>query len=82
MLKPHEIEPTWTDAARKLLLGKKITGIRYITEKEAEGLGWDRRPIALELDSGIIIFPSQDDEGNGPGALFTTDKTLNTIPVI
>lgn len=27
-------------------------------------------PVALLMEDGTYIYPSQDDEGNGPGALF------------
>ena len=76
------IEKKWTDIAKKQLLGRKIVTVRYLTEKEASEMGWDMRGIVLELDDGNLIFPSQDDEGNGAGALFTNDKVNGTIPVI
>jgi hypothetical protein len=75
-------EITWTEIAREQLLGKKIVGVRYMTKEEADQLGWDNRPIVLLLDDGIAIYPSQDDEGNGPGALFTNNETNSVIPVL
>jgi hypothetical protein len=32
----------------------------------------------LVLDDGSIIYPSQDEEGNGPGSFFAMDKELET----
>jgi hypothetical protein len=75
-------EITWTEIAREQLLGKKIIGVRYMTKEEADQLGWDNRPIVLLLDDGNTIYPSQDDEGNGPGALFTNNETNSVIPVL
>jgi hypothetical protein len=47
-----------------------------------KGLYWFERGIVLELDDGTSIFPSRDDEGNGPGALFTNHDALPVVPVI
>jgi hypothetical protein len=51
----------------------RITNIRSMTKEEMEAEGWDDHrgaPTVLELDDGSIMYPSMDDEGNGPGALF------------
>ena len=72
----------WTDKAAALLVGRTITEVRYLTDAERKGLGWHGRPIAIRLDDGTWLWPSSDDEGNNAGALFTTDTTLMTIPVI
>ena len=53
--------------------GRTIKKVRPMTTEEIEREGWDTprdEPIALELDDDSIIYPSQDEEGNGPGALF------------
>jgi hypothetical protein len=82
-MKPiKDIEKHWTKIASDQLLGRKIVGVRYISEDERRSLMWDRRCIAIVLDDGNTAFPSMDDEGNGPGALFTTNKTNGTLPVI
>ena len=55
----------------------KIVKIREMTKKEADVEGWDLRHNGcrvLVLDNGIKLYASQDYEGNGPGALFFTDK--------
>ena len=36
----------------------------------------------MQLDDGNLVYPSQDDEGNGAGALFTNDKKNPTLPVL
>ena len=76
-------EKRWTDYAKKHLLNRKITAVRYLTKDEAEGLGWYQRSLLLQLDNGTIIFMSKDDEGNDGGALFgqSEDGEL-TFPVI
>ena len=79
---PENIENTWTDIAKKQLEGKKIVKVRYISEEEMEALGWYSRCVVMELDDGNLVFPSQDDEGNGAGALFTNDKQNSVLPVL
>jgi hypothetical protein len=80
-------DPTthWTKEARKHLVGRRITDVRYLSEVESHALGWDgARSLVLVLDNGALFFPSQDDEGNGPGALFgqDTDNGEITLPVL
>lgn len=56
------------------LTGQTIKRVRRMTKKEAERQGWtlgmDGPPIVIELSSGLLLFPSQDPESNGPGCLF------------
>ena len=59
------------------LEGAKIVKIREMTKKEADNEYWDLSHNGcrvLVLDNGIKLYASQDYEGNGPGALFFTDK--------
>jgi hypothetical protein len=75
-------EEKWLIRINKLLKGKKILSVRYMTATEATELGWNQRAIAIHLDDGTIIFPSSDDEGNEAGSLFTTDEQTPIIHVI
>lgn len=43
---------------------------------------WGGRAVVLELDNGLLVYPACDPEGNGPGALFTTDPADGVIPPI
>lgn len=57
------------------LVGRKIVEIRAMTGEELNGEGWEAPqpffPVTcLILDDGQMLYPAQDDEGNGPGALF------------
>ena len=54
------------------LIGKTIVKVRPMTQKEAteEGFESPQGTAVLELSDGSTIFASQDEEGNGPGALF------------
>jgi hypothetical protein len=72
----------WCDVAKKLLLNRKIVGVRYLLDEEMEMLGWDQRSIVLILDDGNMIFPSSDDEGNQAGALFTNNPDQPTLPTL
>ena len=72
----------WGAKATALLVGKTIAGVRYLTDKEREGLGWSKRSLVLILNDGTYLWPSADDEGNNAGSFFTTDSNLLTIPTI
>jgi hypothetical protein len=72
----------WIDEAKKQLLNRKIVDVRYLTIEEMEDLGWHERCVVMILDNGNMIYPSQDDEGNGAGALFTCDPNQPTLPVL
>jgi len=55
------------------IIGRKIVDVIALSKSIVEEEGWEDTPypcIGLLLDDGNIIYPSQDSEGNGPGALF------------
>lgn len=57
------------------IVGRRIVEVRPMTRAEMEAEGWGFSayhgpPVALVLDDGTRLYPSRDDEGNGPGALF------------
>ena len=76
-----DLENKWTTDIAALLVGKKITKVRYMSETERDQIGWDARPIVIILDDGTALYPSQDDEGNNAGSIFTNSESLPTIPV-
>ncbi|WP_254824871.1 hypothetical protein [Haloglomus halophilum] len=57
--------------------GQRIVAIREMTPAELDREGWITQHgssiPAIELESGILLYPSADPEGNGPGALFGID---------
>ena len=65
-----EIVEQWIERAEKLLLGRKIVKIEYMSEEEIKDAGWYSSPICLQLDDGSWIYPQRDDEGNDGGALY------------
>ena len=77
-----KLEIQWIQRISKLLVGKKIVKVEYMNQADAEEQGWYKRPIQIRLEDGTWLTPSQDDEGNDGGALFTSDEDLPTIPVI
>ena len=77
-----DTEKRWTEIASNLLLGRKIVLVRYLTNEEMEDMGWHCRCVVIQLDDGTLILPSSDDEGNSAGALFTSNKEHDTLPVI
>ena len=53
--------------------GHTITNIRRISDDELEHEGWEdnhKTAFVLELDNGVRIYASSDDDGNSPGTLF------------
>jgi hypothetical protein len=78
----ESLKDSWATKVEKLLVGKKIVAVRYMTADEQEEHGWYHSAIVIQLDDGTVIYPSQDDEGNDAGALFTTNDDLPIIPVI
>jgi hypothetical protein len=77
----EELEKAWVEDTKKVLLGKKIIGVGYLPKKFQKEWGWYNRPIVLRFDDNHFIYPSMDDEGNDGGALFTSYKELDVIPV-
>jgi hypothetical protein len=81
-LNKSELWTQWTERAAKELVGRKIVSVRYMSQQEIEASMGGRSGIVLVLDDGTELLPAQDDEGNGPGALFTNIENLPIIPVI
>lgn len=77
-----ELRKVWADRATKHLLGKTIAHVRYLSDEERDAMGWYSSALVIFFTDGSHIFPSQDDEGNDAGALFTSFDDLDTIPVI
>ena len=73
----------WNKTANKLLLGKKIIKVEYMSSEEADKGMWYSRPVRIILDDGTNILPMSDDEGNDGGALWLGNKDLDTcLPVL
>lgn len=80
----EEIETYWVGECEKVLKGRTIVEVRYLTNDEMELMGWYKRPMCFELDNGTLCIPSMDDEGNDGGSLFyqQKDNELDVLPVI
>jgi len=61
------------------LIGKNIINIREMTKKELDFEGWDSTTMLIELEGGIKLYPSRDEEGNGGGCIFGKDKDIAFI---
>jgi hypothetical protein len=57
--------------------GHTIVEVRPMTRAELKKEGWETGrhlpPTVLVLDNGTKLYPSRDEEGNGPGAMFGAD---------
>jgi hypothetical protein len=72
----------WEKIAQEMLVGRTIVKVDYLPDQSQSVLGWHRGCVCLQLDNGLFIFPARDDEGNGPGALFTSSDVQPVLPVI
>jgi hypothetical protein len=79
-----EARKRWTAEAKKHLLGHKIIGVRWMTDREQKSFGWSYAAVVLLLDNGTLLWPSTDDEGNNAGALFGISQSGEdiTLPVL
>lgn len=59
----------WEQLAKKVLLGKKIVMVRYMTQAEMDETGFQNLGLIMELDDGTIIWPTSDNDGTNSGAL-------------
>ena len=75
-------EQRWTKSVSDLLLSKTIVEVAFMTDAEMRNHGWSSRAVMFRLSTGEWVYPSQDDEGNVPGSLFTTNQQLSTIPAL
>jgi hypothetical protein len=75
-----EVELACEKDAQKIV-GKTIKAVRYMTKKEADEMGWYKRPIVILFTDGSHMFPSTDDEGNDGGALFGLDENGKNMDI-
>jgi hypothetical protein len=64
---------------RDPILGMRIVAARKMSDAEYKSEYWDvdnlgERPTVLLLENGVKLYPSRDEEGNGPGSLFGVIK--------
>jgi len=51
--------------------GLTIVKSRPMTREELLTEGWeDEKAVVLELSDGSLLYPSRDEEANGPGVFF------------
>jgi hypothetical protein len=71
----------WEAKAAKLLVGRTIVEVRYLTPREVEGLGWHHSGLVLGFDDKSILIVSCDDEGNDAGAALYQSETADGDPI-
>lgn len=72
-------EAYWTAEARKLLVGRKITDVSYMSNAEVRGAERSQRPLCIILDDGNLVFAMANEEGNNAGVLATNDARCYLI---
>lgn len=79
----NKLKVKWQNHCRKLLVGKTIRQVRYLTEKEMEDCMWYKNPLLIEFTDGTAILSQSDDEGNDGGAYYYFGKKKQeVIPVV
>lgn len=53
-----------------MLVGDRVAKVRLTTADEMDSEGWSVPTVVLLMESGIKLYASQDEEGNGPGVMF------------
>ena len=74
----------WQNLVNKHLVGRKIVKVKTLSYQKNQKNCLDGKHgklVRYFLDNGTILSPSQDDEGNDAGAIFTNLKELPCIPV-
>jgi hypothetical protein len=79
-MKGINMKINWEKKIEKHLLNQKIVKIKYMSEKESGRQGWSKKPIEITLSNGVLLVPTQDDEGNNGGSIATNITELPTIP--
>ena len=72
---PILIEEYWTKKAEKVLLGKIIVKVEYLSKETVDDWGWYKRPIMFTLNDGTTVIAQMDDEGNDGGVLVSTNPS-------
>ena len=77
------IKEKWESLANKLLLGRRIVRVEYMSNLEANESMWRNRPITFILDDNTRVIAMCDDEGNDGGSLWVgkSDKE-EVLPVL
>ena len=81
MAKQVETLDQFWNKKTKVLEGKTIKSVRYMTPKEAADFGWYSRPIIIQFTDGTYIIPMMDDEGNDGGSIEGSNDDL-VFPVL
>jgi hypothetical protein len=79
----NEVLASCTNNAKKVLEGRTIKSVRYMTDEECQHMMWSKKSVVLTLDNGTLAFLSADDEGNDGGSMYyVKDGQMNVICTI
>jgi hypothetical protein len=76
-----ERDKYWNARAIRILKGKTIVQVRYLTAEECENNMWYKRGLVLILSDGTKVIPACDDEMNDTGTLhYVKDGEWDCLP--
>lgn len=61
----------------QFLKGKRVSGIRYMTDQEAQDFGFYKKPLVIVFEGGDFMIPVTDDECNDGGSALFFHKERN-----
>ena len=70
----------WTDAAARVLLGRTIVRVEYMSPDDRDANYWTHRGLVIYLDDGTQVSAMVDEEGNDAGAFWTTHPDHGILP--
>ena len=78
-----KLKADWTKLAETKLLGRQITRVEYLEVKEAKRLGWNKRPLCLQIDKEAWIWSIMiDNEGNDAGSMMYATSDEEEEPIV
>ncbi len=82
-----ELREVWANNVAPHLVGRKIIGVEWQSDKEKEAFGFYNSAVKILVENGkdgdpIVLTAMRDDEGNDAGAIATNIVGIQTLPVI
>ncbi len=67
-------EAHWNAKADEVLVGRRITGARYMTDAEVKAMSIQNKAVIITLDDRTTLLIMSDDCGNNAGSIHYTRR--------